>query len=98
MSKKVLICKDTPGGMHCSMVIVGDEADTDLIIEAGLEHAVKAHELEASPELRRVMRTALKAEEELYSREDYEDRFDMVHVHEHPPETDVDDEAELRGN
>lgn len=94
MSRKAFICRDTPGGVHCSIVIVGE--DTDTLVEKATEHAVESHDLVRSPELRRVLRAALKAEDEMLAQQDSEDRFYMVHSHPHPSEEDVDEEAATR--
>ncbi len=94
MSRKAFVCRDTPGGVHCMTVIVGDEVEQ--VVERAAEHMIELHDLDREPELREVILAALSTEDEVLADEERRDRFDMVHVHPHPPEEDVDDETAVR--
>ncbi|MFW5878715.1 MAG: DUF1059 domain-containing protein [Myxococcota bacterium] len=94
MSRRAFVCRDTSGTYHCTTVIVGD--DEEEIAKKAERHYVDAHDVEATPELRRVILASLRVEEEEEEEMDRRDHFDMVHEHPHPLEEDVDVDIEAR--
>ena len=55
MSRKFFDCRDLPG--DCTLAIGGEE---DEVVEAQVLHAVKIHGQKDSPDLRDLIRSALK--------------------------------------
>ncbi len=61
MARKYVDCREVPSEMNCT---VGIAADTDEeLIEAAVQHAVAVHSDEDTPELRRMIREAMKETE-----------------------------------
>jgi predicted small metal-binding protein len=59
MTRKYIDCRDTPQlGAVCTLAISADS--TDEVVEAAVEHGVKVHGYEDTPDLREKMREAVK--------------------------------------
>lgn len=57
--RKMLDCRDQPSESNCTLTITGEE---DEVVRAGAEHAASVHGHENTPELREMLRSALKDE------------------------------------
>ena len=55
MARKMFDCRDWPG--PCALAISGEE---DEVVEAQVQHVVRAHALQDSVELRQQIRASLK--------------------------------------
>lgn len=58
MTRKYVDCRDYPSEMKCSIVISADSVDE--VIEAAAQHAVAVHKHQDTPELRTMLRSAVK--------------------------------------
>jgi predicted small metal-binding protein len=58
-TRMVADCRDFPSESRCTLTIAGQE---DEVLDAAVAHAVAAHQHEAGPELREMIRNSLKAE------------------------------------
>jgi predicted small metal-binding protein len=89
--RQIAVCKDTAGGLHCSIVVAGDEEEQ--VVEVAAGHMESVHGLADTPALRRSILKALRVQEEFLPEDDWE----VVHAHAHPhPEQDVEDETVWR--
>jgi predicted small metal-binding protein len=64
MARKIVDCRDTPSpnkltGRDCTLVITGED---DEVLQAAVEHGVSAHGYQDTPELRDLIRSAMKDE------------------------------------
>ncbi|MFI9272757.1 DUF1059 domain-containing protein [Kitasatospora sp. NPDC052896] len=57
--RKVVDCREQPSETHCSLAISGEENE---VVEAAVQHAVAVHGHTDTPELREMIRGALKDE------------------------------------
>jgi predicted small metal-binding protein len=58
MSRKFIDCRTVPSESHCTVAISADSADE--LLEAAVQHAVTVHRHEDTPELREMIRGAIK--------------------------------------
>jgi predicted small metal-binding protein len=59
MARKYIDCRDTPEGARgCSVAISADT--TEEVVETAVEHGVKVHGYEDTPELRKSIQAAVK--------------------------------------
>jgi hypothetical protein len=64
MPRKIVDCRETPSpnkfsGRDCTLVLVGED---DEVLQAAVEHGVSAHGYQDTPELRDLIRSAMKHE------------------------------------
>jgi hypothetical protein len=64
MARKIIDCRETPSpnaftGRDCTLVLVGED---DEVLQAAVEHGVSAHGYQDTPELRDLIRLAMKDE------------------------------------
>jgi predicted small metal-binding protein len=58
MSRKYIDCREFPSDTHCTVAIAADsEAE---LMEVAVQHAVKVHQHEDTPEFRKQLRQAIK--------------------------------------
>jgi predicted small metal-binding protein len=57
MSRKYIDCRDHPEG-KCSIAISADNEEE--LIQAVVDHAVKAHDMEDTPQLRQMLQGSIK--------------------------------------
>lgn len=60
MPRKMFDCRDLPG--PCTLAITGEEEE---VVETQLQHAIQAHGVEDTPEIRTWIRAQLKDVEEV---------------------------------
>jgi predicted small metal-binding protein len=58
MARKFLDCRKHPSEMNCSIAISADSDDE--LVEAAAQHAIYVHKHADSPELRTMLRSAVK--------------------------------------
>jgi predicted small metal-binding protein len=58
MARKFIDCREYPSEMHCTIAISADDADE--LVDAAAQHAVAVHSHADSPELRAMLRSAVK--------------------------------------
>lgn len=58
MARKYIDCREHPDAGKCTLAISADNEKE--LIEAGVQHAVAAHGLEDSPELRKGLKSMIK--------------------------------------
>ena len=59
MGRMVADCRDFPSESGCTLTIAGEEEE---VPDAATAHAVAVHQHEGGPELRQMLRAALKPE------------------------------------
>ncbi|HXE92001.1 MAG TPA: DUF1059 domain-containing protein [Terriglobales bacterium] len=59
--RKIIDCRDFPAEKPCDIAISGSEED---VIEVAVQHAVRSHGHQDTPELRQQIRSMLKDEPE----------------------------------
>lgn len=59
MARMVADCRDFPSESGCTLTIAGEEEE---VLDAAAAHAVAVHQHEGGPELREMLRSALKPE------------------------------------
>jgi predicted small metal-binding protein len=60
MSRKYIDCREFPSESNCSVAISADSEDE--VVEAAAHHAVQVHGPQDSPELRGMLRQAVRTE------------------------------------
>ncbi|MGA8574618.1 MAG: DUF1059 domain-containing protein [Candidatus Cybelea sp.] len=58
MARKVIDCREYPSEMNCTIAIWADSDDE--VVEAAAQHAIAVHKHADSPELRTMLRSAVK--------------------------------------
>ena len=58
MPRKFIDCRDFPSELNCTIAISADSEKE--LLEAAVQHAVTVHEHEDSPELRAMIKSAMK--------------------------------------
>lgn len=58
MARKFIDCREYPSEMKCTIAISADSEDE--LVEAASQHAISVHKHPDSPELRTMLRTAVK--------------------------------------
>jgi predicted small metal-binding protein len=58
MGRKFIDCREVPSEKKCTIAISADSADE--LLEAAVQHAVTVHGHKDTPELRGMIRTAMK--------------------------------------
>jgi predicted small metal-binding protein len=58
MARKFIDCREHPSAGKCTLALSADTEDE--LVEAGVQHAVAAHGLEDSPDLRQNLRSMIK--------------------------------------
>ncbi len=58
MVRKFIDCREYPSEMNCTIAISADSEDE--LVEAASQHAVSVHKHPDSPELRTMLRSAVK--------------------------------------
>lgn len=58
MARKFIDCRNFPSEMNCSIAISADSENE--LLEAAVQHAVAVHKHQDSPELRDMIRSAIK--------------------------------------
>jgi hypothetical protein len=58
MSRKFIDCRDYPSESKCTIAISADNEDE--LVEAARQHAIAVHQHADSPELRTMLRSAVK--------------------------------------
>ena len=58
MARKFVDCREVPSDMNCTIAISAD-SDSELL-EAAVQHAVSVHGHEDTPELRKMISSAMK--------------------------------------
>jgi predicted small metal-binding protein len=58
MSRKFIDCREFPSDSNCTIAISAD-SDTELL-EAAVQHAVAVHTHQDTPDLRKMIRSAMK--------------------------------------
>jgi predicted small metal-binding protein len=58
MARKFIDCREYPSEMNCTIAIFADSEDE--VVEAAAQHAVAVHRHADSPELRTMLRSAVK--------------------------------------
>jgi predicted small metal-binding protein len=58
MARKFIDCREHPSASKCTIAISADSEDE--VIEAGVQHAVAAHGMQDSPDLRKNLRSMIK--------------------------------------
>lgn len=58
MARKFIDCREYPSEMNCTIAIFADSEDE--VVEAAAQHAVSVHRHSDSPELRTMLRSAVK--------------------------------------
>lgn len=58
MARKFIDCREYPSEMNCTIAISADSDDE--VVEAAAQHAVAVHSHADSPELRSMLRSAVK--------------------------------------
>ena len=58
MARKFIDCREHPSESNCTIVISADNEDE--VVEAASQHAVAVHKHPDSPELRTMLRSAVK--------------------------------------
>ena len=58
MSRLFIDCRDVPSKAKCTVAISAEKDDE--LVEAAVQHAIAVHEEHDSPELRRMIRGAMK--------------------------------------
>lgn len=58
MGRKYIDCREMPSESNCTIAISADGENE--LVEAAVQHAVAVHKHQDSPELRRMIRAALK--------------------------------------
>jgi hypothetical protein len=56
--RKYVDCRDQPSDSKCTVALMADTDDE--LIEAAVQHAVAVHKHQDSPELRRMLRSAIR--------------------------------------
>jgi predicted small metal-binding protein len=58
MGRKFIDCREFPSEMNCTVALIADsEAE---LLEVAVQHAVAVHEHQDTPELRNMIRSAMK--------------------------------------
>lgn len=55
--RKMLDCREHPSEKNCSLTICGSESE---VLDAGVQHATSSHGHPNTPELRTMLKSALK--------------------------------------
>jgi predicted small metal-binding protein len=58
MSRKFVDCREFPSESNCTVAISADSADE--LVEVAAQHAVQTHKHDDSPELRNMLRGAIR--------------------------------------
>ncbi len=58
MARKFIDCREHPSEINCTVVISADSEDE--VVEAASQHAIASHKHADSPELRTMLRSAVK--------------------------------------
>ena len=58
MPRKFIDCREMPSESNCTIAISADSDDE--LLEAAVQHAVTVHKHQDSPELRKMIRSAMK--------------------------------------
>lgn len=58
MARRFIDCREYPSEMNCTIAISADSDDE--VVEAAAQHAVSVHKHSDSPELRTMLRSAVK--------------------------------------
>jgi predicted small metal-binding protein len=58
MARKFIDCREYPSEMNCTIAISADSDDE--VVEAAAQHAMSVHKHPDSPELRTMLRSAVK--------------------------------------
>jgi predicted small metal-binding protein len=58
MARKFIDCREHPSEMNCSIALSADGDDE--LVEAAAEHAISVHKHADTPELRSMLRSAVK--------------------------------------
>ena len=58
-ARMIADCRDFPSESGCTLTIAGKE---DEVLDAAVAHAIAAHQHQAGPELREMIRSSLKEE------------------------------------
>jgi predicted small metal-binding protein len=58
MARKFIDCREVPSEMNCTIAISADSEDE--LLEAAVQHAVAIHRHDDTPELRAMIRSAMK--------------------------------------
>jgi predicted small metal-binding protein len=58
MARKYIDCREHPSADKCTLALSADTEDE--LVEAGVQHAVAAHGLEDSPDLRQNLKSMIK--------------------------------------
>ena len=58
MGRKYIDCREVPSEMNCTVALSADSESE--LVEAAVQHAVAVHRHQDSPELRRMIRGAIK--------------------------------------
>lgn len=58
MARKFIDCREVPSEMNCTVAISADSEDE--LLEAAVQHAVAVHKHDDTPELRAMIRSAMK--------------------------------------
>ena len=58
MARKIIDCREYPSETNCTIAISADTEDE--VVEAATQHAVSVHHHTDSPELRQMMRSAVR--------------------------------------
>jgi predicted small metal-binding protein len=58
MTRKFIDCREVPSESNCTLALSADSEDE--LVEAGVQHAVAVHRHQDSPELRVMLRSAIK--------------------------------------
>lgn len=58
MGRKFIDCREIPSQMNCTVALSADTDDE--LLEAAVQHAVKVHGHEDTPDLRKMIRGAFK--------------------------------------
>ncbi|MBV9333303.1 MAG: DUF1059 domain-containing protein [Candidatus Eremiobacteraeota bacterium] len=58
MARKFIDCREYPSEMKCTIAISADSDDE--VVEAAAQHAISVHRHDDSPELRTMLRSAVK--------------------------------------
>ncbi len=58
MARKFIDCREYPSEMNCTIAISADSDDE--VVEAAAQHAVSVHRHDDTPELRAMLRSAVK--------------------------------------
>lgn len=58
MARKFIDCREYPSEMNCTIALSADTEDE--LVEAASQHAIAVHKHDDTPELRTMLRTAIK--------------------------------------